>query len=325
MEFSAEIVPKDPLWKIDLVARILAGMGISGVWLSEHTHNRSSFITASHLLRSVGRIWIGVGVINPYTINPFVIAQLTASLTEIGPGRVRIALGAGDKTALESIGVERAKPLERVRQAVAVVKQILRERRFAAENVSGRIDFNPRSYAPVYVGAQGPKMLRLAGEVGDGVLVNYSDLDDLRWAYTIVAEGITESGRRLEDVDVAAYLTISVDEDIDKAAKTAAPYAAYILCGLPDHLVEKLDLKEESLRKISEAVKRADWPALYEVLTLDLIKRFAIVCRPSSLRALLEEVLEIGYRQIVLGAPLGPRFLRSLREICRAVRELSGS
>lgn len=320
--FSSEIVPKDPLWKIDLLAYLIEEMGLSGVWLSEHPHNRSSFITASLLLKRVGQLWIGVGVVNPYTINPFVIAQLTASLTEIAPNRVKIAIGAGDKTTLESIGVERSNPLEKVREAVTIVRRILRERRVTMDNVDGRLDFNPRSYAPIYIGAQGPRMLQLAGEIGDGVLVNYSNPEDLKWAYMQVKIGIDRSSRTMENFDAAAYLTLSIDNDIEKAAKTAAPYAAYVLCGLPEKMIEDLDIDDKFLNEVKETVKKADWLKLYSILPVEIIKKMVLVGRPSDLREVLEEVVEIGYRHIVLGAPLGPRILYSLKEICKITGEL---
>ncbi|MEN2975185.1 MAG: LLM class flavin-dependent oxidoreductase [Candidatus Caldarchaeales archaeon] len=320
--FSTEIVPKDPLWKTDLLAKIIEESGLSGIWLSEHPHNRSSFITASYLLKRVQKIWIGVGVINPYVINPFIIAQIAASLTEIAPNRVNIAIGAGDKTTLESIGIERSKPLDRVRQTVTIIRQILREKRAVIDNMCGRLDFNPRSYTPIYVAAQGPRMLQLAGEIGDGVLVNYSDPEDLRWAHLQVKKGVDKSSRIMDKFDLAAYLTLSIDNDIEKASKTAAPYAAYILCGLPEDLIRDLDINEKVLGEIREAIKKTDWLKLYSILSIDVIKRFVIVCQPSSLREILEEIVGIGYKQIVLGAPLGPRVLYSLREACKTIGEL---
>ncbi len=321
--FSVEVVPKDPLWKIDLLTYIIEELGFSGVWISEHPHNRSSFITASHLLKKTSRIWTGLGVINPYTINPFVIAQLTASLTEIAPNRIKIAVGAGDKTTLESIGVERVKPLEKIREAVTIIRLLLTKKKITIDRIHGRLDFNPRSHAPIYIGAQGPKMLQLGGEIGEGVLVNYSNPEDLEWAYNEVRKGIEKAGKRIESIDIAAYLTISLDTDSEKAVKTAIPYAAYILCGLPEKTMERMDVKDERLIKVKEAVQKADWLKLYDIMDIDIVKKLVIVGQPRILEEELREIIDIGYSQIVLGAPIGPRILQTLRETKRIIKELA--
>jgi len=319
--FSIEIVPKDPLWKIDLLTYIIEEIGFSGVWLSEHPHNRSSFITASSLLKKTNKLWTGVGVVNPYTINPFVIAQLAASLTEIAPNRIKIAIGAGDKTTLENIGIERVKPLEKIREAVTIIRQLLTKKKIIIDRIHGRLDFNPRSSVPIYIGAQGPKMLQLSGEIGDGVLVNYSNPEDLEWAYNEVRKGIEKAGRSIESIDIAAYLTISLDLDPEKAVKTAVPYAAYILCGLPEKIMERMDVSEEKLIKVKEAVQKADWLRLYEIMDVDIVKKLVIVGKPVILEEKLREIIEIGYSQIVLGAPTGPRILQTLREIKKIIKE----
>ena len=319
--FSVEIVPKDPLWKIDLLTYIIEELGFSGVWLSEHPHNRSSFITASSLLKKTSRVWTGLGVVNPYTINPFVIAQLVASLTEVAPDRVKIAVGAGDKTTLESIGVERVKPLEKIREAVTIIRQLLNKKKITIDKIHGRLDFNPRSSVPIYIGAQGPRMLQLGGEIGDGVLVNYSNPEDLKWAYSEVREGIEKAGRRIESIDVAAYLTISLDLDPEKAVKTAIPYAAYILCGLPEKIMEKMDVGEEKLIKVKEAVRKGDWLRLYDIMNVDIVKKLVLIGQPTILEEKLREIVEIGYSQVVLGAPIGPRILQTLREIKKTIDE----
>jgi len=319
--FSIEIVPKDPLWKIDLLTYIIEEIGFSGVWLSEHPHNRSSFITASSLLKKTNKLWTGVGVVNPYTINPFVIAQLAASLTEIAPNRIKIAIGAGDKTTLENIGIERVKPLEKIREAVTIIRQLLTKKKIIIDRIHGRLDFNPKSSVPIYIGAQGPKMLQLSGEIGDGVLVNYSNPEDLEWAYNEVRKGIEKAGRSIESIDIAAYLTISLDLDPEKAVKTAVPYAAYILCGLPEKIMERMDVSEEKLIKVKEAVQKADWLRLYEIMDVDIVKKLVIVGKPVILEEKLREIIEIGYSQIVLGAPTGPRILQTLREIKKIIKE----
>lgn len=316
--FSLELVPKDPFWKLDMMAHFAEEMGLDGVWLSEHPHNRGSFLTASQLLKRTRRLWIGVGVVNPYTVNPAVIAQKAATLTELAPNRFRLAIGAGDLMALEALGLKREKPLKTVAEAVRLVKALLKRRVYGGM----RLDFRPRSRVPVYVGAQGPRMLRLGGRLGDGVLVNHSQRGELRWAFHRVLEGAREAGRSPRELDLAAYLTVSISRDREKAVKAAAPYAAYILCGAGRRLLEELDVKPGLIDEVKDAVRRRDWLKLYSVLPSELVERLTVSGEPRLLREVVEEALEIGYTQIVFGAPLGPRVLQSLREIGNLINRL---
>lgn len=318
--FSVELVPKDPLWKLDVAGWLAEELGFHGLWLSEHPHNRSSPIVAAHLLRRLRRVWVGLGVLNPYLFNPLTMAQLAATLTEIAPGRVFLGVGAGDKTSLESAGLRRERPLERVGVAVEAVRSLLERGWFRGAGIDARLGFKPRAKVPIYVGAQGAGMLRLAGRLGDGVLVNHSGLEELRWALSEVRRGAVETGRPLPEL--AAYLTVSISDDLGKALKTAAPYAAYILCGASKSLLDRIGVEAERLEEVREVVRRGDWLRLYEILPEEWVRRVAAVGRPGDLRELVEEVIGLGYGQVVFGAPLGPRVLRALREVGRIAREL---
>lgn len=95
--FSFELVPNSPLWKLEIIGSIAEDVGVDGIWLSEHPDNRSSILTACHLLKTFPRLWIGIGVLNPYMFHPLTIAQVAATLSEIAPKRVYIGIGAGDR------------------------------------------------------------------------------------------------------------------------------------------------------------------------------------------------------------------------------------
>ena len=320
-----ELVPKDPLWKLELAGWIIERFGFHGVWISEHPHNRSSLITAAHLLKRLRRPWIGLGVLNPYIFNPLSMAQAAASLTELAPGRVLLGIGAGDKTSLESAGLERRRPLESVEKAVKIVRALLEEGVCEGFGVRARLDFKSRSRVPVYVGAQGARMLRLGGRVGDGVLINHSRLNELRWAMREVSRGAEEVGRDAKRLDLAAYLTVSIGDDESKAVKTAAPYAAYILCGASQWFLERIGADPAKVEEIREVVRRRDWLRLYEIIPKEYVERATAVGRPSMLRELVAQLIDLGYTQVVFGAPLGPRVLAALKAIRDIVVEFEGS
>ena len=92
-----------------------------------------------------------------------------------------------------------------------------------------RLGISPPPRTPVYLGALGPKMLRLGGEVADGLLVNWCTSEQVAWSRETAAEGARAAGRDTAGVKLAEYIRVCVDSDIDAArrafAKTAMGYA----------------------------------------------------------------------------------------------------
>ena len=288
--------------------------GFDGVWLSEHLGGRSSIVAAAHLLGKLRRVWVGLGVLNPYLFNPLNIAQIAATLSELAPNRVLLGIGAGDKTSLSRAGIEWKHPLRRVKETVEKVRALLE-----AENTLG---FKPAARIPIYLGAQGPKMLRLAGRIGDGVLVNYSDLRELRWVLEEVGKGVEEAGRRMTELDVAAYPAVSIDEDEEKALKTAAPYAAYILSGASEKVLEKLGVDLKVVEELKMLVKKRSWRKIYDRIPPEYVRRIVFVGSVKQLREYILQLQEIGYTHIVFGAPFGPRVLTAVKAIGGVMEEL---
>jgi len=320
MRFSFELVPKHPLWKLEIVGSMAENIGIDGIWLSEHPDNRSSILTACHLLKTFTRIWIGIGVLNPYMFHPLTMAQVAATLSEIAPGRVYIGIGAGDRISLERAGIKRTHPLRRVERCVKIVREILRRGFYDDEEISIKLNFRPRSAIPIYVGAQGRRMLRLAGRIGDGVLVNHTNPDLLESAVNEVKNGVEEANRRINELDLAAYLTISMGEDESRALKAAAPYSAYIISGAGEELIERLGIDPRVVEEVKRVLRAGDWARLYQILPPDYIRATAFIGGIDELKEFVAKLLKLGYTQIVFGGPFGPRVLKALRMIGEVVK-----
>ena len=92
---------------------------------------------------------------------------------------------------------------------------------------------------PIYMGAQGPKMLELAGEIADGVLINASHPKDFEVAVEQIKKGAEKAGRDPSEVDVTAYACFSIDKDPVKAVNAAKVVVAFIVAGSPDLVLER--------------------------------------------------------------------------------------
>jgi len=319
MRFSVELVPKEPFWRMRVYAATAEGLGYSAVWLSEHFFNRSSVVASTYLALRTRTISIGLGVLNPYAFNPITMAQFVTSLTELAPGRVMLSIGAGDPIALSAMGYEQMEPLKKVEEAVKIVKTLL-----TGETTSGgaRLDFRPRGPVPVYVAAQGRRMLELAGRIGDGVLVNSANLPFLEKSLKVVRQSASSSGRQRVDVEVEVLT--SVHEDRSKAVKTVKPYAAVVLLGMPESWREGLGVGEELIAKLREAVTRGEWLRIHELMPDDLALSLSLAGSGAEVaRSLSELPLEM-MDGLVFGGPLGPYPRRAISELMHALSELFG-
>jgi 5,10-methylenetetrahydromethanopterin reductase len=319
MRFSVELVPKERFWRLRVYAVTAESLGYSAVWLSEHFFNRSSVVASTYLALRTRTISIGLGVLNPYAFNPLTMAQFAASLTELAPGRVMLSIGAGDTIALGAMGYEQREPLKRVEDAVKIVRNLL-----TGEGSSGgaRLDFRPRGPVPVYVAAQGRRMLELAGRIGDGVLVNSANLPFLEESLKVVRQSASSSGRQRVDVEVEVLT--SVHEDRAKAVKAVKPYAAVVLLGLPESWRERLGVGEELLARLREAVSRGGWLRIHELMPDDLAFSLSLAGSGAEVaRSLSELPLEM-MDGLVFGGPIGPYPRRAMSELMRALSELFG-
>ncbi|MCS7145680.1 MAG: LLM class flavin-dependent oxidoreductase [Nitrososphaerota archaeon] len=320
MKYSLEVPPKDPVWRLQIYANLADSLSFETVWLSDHYYNRSIAVAATAMATVMKRRRIGLGIMNPYLHHPVLMAQMAASLSELAPDRVSIGIGAGDKNALESLGIVQESPVERVRWAVKTVRELL---------ISGRregalgLDFGAWGRIPIYVAAQGPRMLRLAAEVGDGVLINTSWLPSPSKPIGVVKEALESAGRSREEFSVEMEVLVSVHEEAEKARKTVKPYVGVVVQGLSPEMAAELGIREEMLRQIGSMVKARMWLEIHKVVPDSLVELFSIAGSPRDVSARLEDVSRAGLGGLVLGGPLGPTPRRAMIMLDGIVKGLS--
>lgn len=312
VKFGIEFVPKDPYWKITYYAVQAERGGFSNLWITDHFNNRNVYVALTTAAIYTNQITVGPGVTNPYMVNPVFTAQAVATLNELAPGRVVLGIGAGDKTTLATVGVKMHKPLSAVRETVDIIREMTR-----GENVVFKGDvfqiagakffFKPKGRIPIYVGAQGPKMLALAGKIGDGVLINAGHPKDVEYAVNCVKEGVNEVGKQFNELDVAAYTSFSVHEDLKKATKAAVPVVAFIVAGSPRQVLERHDIDLKKAEEIREALKVNDWGRAFGGVSQGMIEAFSVCGTPDMCIERIDQLLKSGISQFVVGSPIGPK------------------
>ena len=163
------------------------------------------------------RLRLGTAIANVFTRGPATLAMSAAGLADLAPGRFCLGLGAGSQPIVEAWNGGRfAQPATRVREMVHVLRAALAGERVVFKgqtlSVDGfRLARPPAAPVPIFVAALRPGMLRVAGEVGDGVILNWLAAADVPRVVSIVREAAAAAGRDPAAVEIAARLLVSVD------------------------------------------------------------------------------------------------------------------
>jgi len=317
LKFGVEFVPNTPYWKLAAYAMIAETQGFNNLWVTDHYGNRNVYVALATAAMYTNKITFGTGVTNPWMVNPVITAQAIATLNELAPGRVVLGMGAGDKTTLEAVGIEMGKPMAAVKEAIDIFRKLT-----AGENVAyqgevfktagAKFNFKVKNKIPVYVGAQGPKMLEMAGKIGDGVLVNASHPSDIGFAVKMAGEGMKQAGKKPEEVDIAAYASFSINEDSKKAVKAATPVVAFIVAGSAPPVLEKHGINPGKADEIRNALKVGNFPLAISSVTPAMIDAFSICGTPEVCINKIAELKKIGIGQFVCGSPIGPNVKQAI-------------
>ncbi|MCD4703005.1 MAG: 5,10-methylenetetrahydromethanopterin reductase [Methanosarcinaceae archaeon] len=324
MTFGIEFVPGDPVLKIAHYAKLAEQQGFDNVWITDHYNNRDVYTTLAVLAMNTNSIKLGTGVTNPYTRNAAITASSIGAINEISGGRAILGIGPGDKATFDAMGISWDKPLTTTKENIEALRGF-----FAGKKVEqdGKVvKFGGAKMAfktgdvPIYMGAQGPKMLELSGEVADGVLINASHPKDFEVAMTQIAAGAKKAGRDPKDIDVAAYACFSIDKDAAKAKNAAKIVVAFIVAGSPDMVLERHGIDPAAKTDIGAAIAKGDFGALMGGMVSDaMIEAFSICGTPDDCKQRIEELKAIGVTQIVVGSPIGPNKEKSIKLIGKEI------
>src|SRR3954451_22202878 len=198
--------------------RLADELGYEAAYVT-HINGRESLTVLTQYAAHTSRIRLGTGVVPIYTRTPATMAQTAATLDEIGGGRLNLGLGVSHRPVVEGWhGQTIDKPATEMREYVAILRG-----EEPPEGAKWRTQFRlmgmePRPDLPIYVAALSPGMLRLAGEVADGVILWLCNANYVRDVVVpTVAEGREKAGRPIEGFDIVPAIPSAVTDDPDAA------------------------------------------------------------------------------------------------------------
>lgn len=231
LTFGARIGSKGGIRALVNEAVALENAGFDQVWVSNDLFGQSGLVGLSAIAALTTRIKFGSGVLDPVTLHPVQIAMAASSLQELSGDRFLLGLGAGSDVFFGWAGIIPIRPVPRTRQAITTVRALLAGE--SPMHVDGldsvyteqAVLHAPRP-TPIYVGAMGPKMLQMTGRLADGALALCLPPSQYHQVATQIGAGAEAAGRSLDDMDIAACLWCSVDDDAEQARRAMAAQIA---------------------------------------------------------------------------------------------------
>ena len=305
--YAIELTPEHPVAQLTDFARTAEDAGFDAVFASHHYNNRDQFMALSSMAQATDEVQLGPGIANPYETHPVTLASRVATLDEVSDGRAVFGVGPGDKSTIRNLGFDHDDALRRVLESFKVAQRLWDGERvdhdgtFQADDAGLNYEVGD---IPVYVGAQGPHMTKMAAKHADGALYNGSHPKDLAWARDQVDSMLDD---RVADTefDLAAYASVSVSEDADAAREAARPPVAFVAAGSPPPVLGRHGIDQDVASDIGDAISTGDFEEAFGLVTEPMLDAFCIAGTPEDVAERTEALREHA-DSVVFASPLGP-------------------
>ncbi|MBX9609166.1 MAG: LLM class flavin-dependent oxidoreductase [Gammaproteobacteria bacterium] len=211
--------------------------GYDDLWLADAEGLEDPLTLAAALGVACKKVRLCTGIVPVFNRPPPLLATAVVAAEARAPGRLVLGLGASTPNMIERwYGLHYDRPLTRVRETVELLRQVLAGGKTAYDGATLRshgfqLKSRPSAPVPIVLGAIGGKMLELAGEVADGVLLNdFTPPDRLGYALERLDVGAKRAGRRVEDLEIikrrALYFTDDDQAGLEYCRQHLAFYAS---------------------------------------------------------------------------------------------------
>jgi 5,10-methylenetetrahydromethanopterin reductase len=281
--------------------------GFEAIWQAESRLVRDAIVPMAAFAAVTSRVQIGSGVINNWTRNIGLLAATFLTLDDLAPNRIICGLGAWWDPLARQVGIERKKPLKAMRETIDVLRRLLALERVTFHGEFHHVDDieldvvhgrrEPR-HVPMYIGATHMGMMELAGEIADGVMLNYCVPPEYNeQALQHLAAGANKAGRTIDDLDRPQLIVCSVDHDHQRAVQSAKELITQYLAQQP-HIAEASGTPPETVQQVQSLL---GWPATKEQIHQAmqyvpdaLIERITASGTPEEVQAKVEAYTRAG-------------------------------
>jgi len=317
LAFSVGIYQTAPVVEMIRLTRLAEDLGFETAWLGDSQCLwRETYVTLGALAVSTTRIRLGISVTNPVTRHLTVTAAAAYSLAELTDARVLLGIGRGE-TSVVLAGLKRARRSE-LADAVRDIRALCRGESVSVDGVEAKLAYAaeaPRSI-PMYVPGLGPQMLRLGGEIADGVLLTVgADPRYIRAGLEAIEEGARSAGRLRGTVRVAARIPCSISDEADARRDVRSHVALAVLQDRKPFAFDDEDRPAvERIRQAYDYQRHLAIDATHANLVPDsLVDKFALAGSPEECLERVRVIAQCGIEElnIVLMSPTPERLLRT--------------
>ncbi len=292
--------------------KLAESLGYESAWAAEG-HGGDQFAILAAAAAETSTIRLGTAISSVYVRTVPTIAMAAATLDELSDGRFILGLGSSHKVQVEpEHGVAYGKPIARVRDSVAIIRELLREGQVHHEGETVRIEkfdlwFKPRRpEIPIYVAAIFPKMTAVCGEIADGIILTRSTLKTGAEVRQRLTEGAERAGRDPNRIAITSLLPTAVAPSREQALDRMRPGLAFYAGFFPryNRLIAAHGFADEAAA-IAEAWSRGDRAAAERAVSDAVVDATSVAGTPEQCRERIE-----AYRQSGIDLPIISPFAR---------------
>lgn len=239
------------------LGRLAEDYGLGGIWVANNYATRDAFVNFVPLAQRTKRLRMGPIAVSPFELHPLKMANALLTLNELAQGRAQIVVGGGGGTA-EAIGHKPHRMVRAVRECVEILQQAITSDPAPYKGELYQVAWLDASWAKqsppaIYVGANGPQMLKSAARYADGIMVSDFTVNRVRWAREIIDPVLDRSGRDKASFPVNNFWAWHVKESREEAHREARIWLAVRGTIYPDYIHDVVS--DEEAKIVTDHIK----------------------------------------------------------------------
>jgi len=298
------------LRQITRLSKLAQRMSINRLWIGEDMAGAYDvFTVASIILLQSSSVNVGIGITSPLIRNISTIARASVSLAEIGGDkRFRLGLGVGGLQDLAKLGITLKNPERLMRNATTLLKSMWNGEKLSFKDSNFVLENYYNGYGlgydiPIYFGVRGPKLLKLAGEIADGVILS-GPKTYLQKAVKLVSSSIRKSPQPTRNFQFVVWIPtmlIEKPKDLNIVKRTVA----FVLADTPRKVVEMAELNQDRVENIKKTFRDHGLEKALQLVTRDLIEEATIHGNSRQICDAFKSFEKLGVQEVIFGPPYG--------------------
>ena len=276
------IFPEPPAAELVDLARQVEDLGLDELWVGDEGPARDPFAVLAAAAVVTDRIRLATGITNPYVRHPGVTAASMLTIHELSGGRAVLGVGAGGQMSLSPFGLQASRPLHRMEEFLDIARAVAAAAPTALYTPPdvAVTEASAGAPLPVFIGARGPRLNRLASQRADGAFV--SGMPPFRYP------AVVGWARSVRSIDIALYPSVAFT---DGAVERHRPEMIWALLDTPPEVRDELGLDVAAVQAAAQAIRDGDPEPARRLVDDTVLERVMLVGSPSVVGARLAELV----------------------------------